>query len=115
MTGNPMVILQRKLKRMKQSLKDFNKAFYADISTKVKVKRDELAGIQGTLLDNPNRNDLVQLERKLTHELYELMVAKEIFLSKNHASSGSRKGIRIHLFFIRWLQQGRVGTQFLHC
>ena len=84
-TGNLMVILQRKLKCMKQSLKDFNKAFYADISTKVKVKRDELAGIQGTLLVNLDRNDLVQLERKLTHELYELMVAEESFFKqKSH-------------------------------
>ena len=100
MTGNPMVILQRKLKRMKQSLKDINKAFYADISTKVKAKRVELAGIQGTLLVNPDRNDLVQLERKLTHELYELMVAEESFFKQK-----SR---------IQWLKKGDSNTSFFH-
>ena len=62
-TGTPMVILQRKLKRLKRSLKDFNKVFYADISTKVKAKRDELAGIQETLLVNLDKDDLVQFER----------------------------------------------------
>ena len=99
-TGTPMVILQRKLKRLKQSLKDFNKVFYADISTKVKAKRDELAGIQGTLLDNPNRNDLVQLERKLIHELYELVIAEEsLFKQKSR---------------IQWLKERDSNTTFFH-
>ena len=40
--GSPMIILQKKLKRLKQSLKEFNKLHYADISIKVKKKKKRI-------------------------------------------------------------------------
>ena len=45
MKGSPMVVLHRKLKRLKQCLKTFNRNFYSDISMKVKAKREELAKV----------------------------------------------------------------------
>ena len=42
MNGVPMVLLHKKLKRLKQCLREFNKKDFADISLKVKAKREEL-------------------------------------------------------------------------
>ena len=66
MNGTPMVILQRKLKRLKQSLKSFNKDYFFDISLKVKAKKEELVVVQKAILSSNTRTDLVQLERNLT-------------------------------------------------
>ena len=43
--GAFMVLLHKKLKRLKQSLKSFNKAHFAYVSIKVKNKREELVGV----------------------------------------------------------------------
>ena len=46
---------------------------------KVKDKRAKLDGIQEEILLNNPRVDLIQLERNLTLELYDLRLVKESF------------------------------------
>ena len=43
--GSPMVILQKKIKRLKQCLKNFNKTHYVGISLRVIKKRQDLEEI----------------------------------------------------------------------
>ena len=97
MLGSPMEKLHRKLKRLKQRLKAFNKELFSDISVRVKAKRVELDRIQEEVLRQP-RTDLVQLEKNLSKELYELMQAEE-----GHYKQKSR---------IKWLREGDANTNF---
>ena len=68
MSNSPMVLLHRKLKRLKQSLKSFNKDYFSNISPKLKEKRIELAIIQEEILFNTSVA-LVETEKRLTHEM----------------------------------------------
>ena len=99
MSGSPMEALHRKLKRLKQRLKAFNKEMFSDLSMRVKAKRVELDRVQEEVLRQP-RVDLVQSEKKLSKELYELMQAEEEFYKQK-----SR---------IRWLREGDANTNFFH-
>ena len=71
MSGSPMAILYRKLKRLKQKLKAFNKENFSEISMKVETKRAELARVQEEILRH-SRAELVQTEKKLAEEFHEL-------------------------------------------
>ena len=75
--GPPMVILQRKMKRLKLCLKDFNKKFYAEISFRVKTKREDLEELQKEILNGGTGDGLIERERDLRRELQELMLAEE--------------------------------------
>ena len=97
MSGSPMVRLHRKLKRLKQCLKSFNKEFFSNISIKVKEKRVELAKIQDEILSFSCAG-LVQIEKRLTSDLYELMQAEESFYKQK-----SR---------VQWLKEGDSNTGF---
>ena len=97
MSGSPMVRLHRKLKRLKQCLKSFNKEFFSNISIKVKEKRAELAKIQDEILSSSCAG-LVQTEKRLTSDLYELMQAEESFYKQK-----SR---------VQWLKEGDSNTGF---
>ena len=100
MLGTPIVILQEKLKRLKQFLKTFNKVHYSDISMKVKGKRVELDGIRRKILSNNPKVDPVQLERALTLELYDLMLVEESFNKQKYQ--------------IQWIQEGDSNTKFFN-
>ena len=74
-----MILLYKKLKRLKQSLKSFNKSYFADVSMKVKNKKEELASVQKEILSNSSGDELMNVEKRLSKELYDLMVAEEGF------------------------------------
>ena len=78
MSGPPMIVFHQKLKRLKQKLKAFNKEHFSDISMKVKTQRAELEGVQEEILRN-SRAELVQTEKKLAKEFYELMQVEESY------------------------------------
>ncbi|XP_039035570.1 uncharacterized protein LOC120172070 [Hibiscus syriacus] len=69
--GNPTHILFQKLKRLKCSLKAFNRVNFNDISNKVTQKRDELLSIQLANLNlgsvGININSELQAERELKY------------------------------------------------
>ena len=73
-----MSVLHRKLKRLKAVLRGFNQTQYVGISKRVDAKRKELDSIQMSVLSDPSPN-LIELEKILTLELYDLMIAEESF------------------------------------
>ena len=80
-SGNPMIILHKKLKKLKVCLRNLNTQNYADISRKVKEKKMELAEVQITNLSNPGENT-VELEKALIKELHELLLVEESFFKQ---------------------------------
>ena len=95
-----MANLHKKLKRLKISLKEFNKAHYEDISKKVDMKKKELEAIQMLILTTGVGGDQIEKERDMFKELHDLMVAEESFFRQK-----SR---------IQWLQEGDHNTRFFH-
>ena len=97
--GTPMIVLQKKLKRLKDSLKAFNQMYFADISLKVKEKRLSYEEVQLFNLSNPSIAQIEQ-ERVLAQELHSLMLNEESFYRQK-----SR---------LQWIQEGDMNTKFFH-
>lgn len=74
-----MAILHKKLKRLKQVLKSFNKIHYGDLTLKVAAKRKELDAAQLAMLSNPPNAEVIDHEKTLSVELHELMRVEESF------------------------------------
>ncbi|XP_022765942.1 uncharacterized protein LOC111310811 [Durio zibethinus] len=75
-SGKLMVVLQKKLKRPKPMLRNFNFTQYGDLTKKVRMKKEELAAAQlATLMQSPKAD--AENERKLSLELFELLKAEE--------------------------------------
>ena len=75
---NTMYVLHYKLKRLKSELKNFNKKYFGRISAKVREKRKELDFVLKKVLRS-SIEELVKLEKFLTLELYDLIIAEESF------------------------------------
>ena len=73
-----MYVLHYKFKRLKAELKVFNQTHFGGILTKVADKRKDLALVQEKVLGSPIE-ELIQLEKTLSLELYDLMLAEECF------------------------------------
>ena len=67
--GSPMVILQKKMKRLKLCLKDFKKKIYVGISLKVKKNREDLEELQKAILNGGTGDGLIEKEKDLNREL----------------------------------------------
>ena len=98
--GNSMVSLHKKLKRLKQVLRDFNKAQFAGLPEKVKEKRNELEVVQISNLSNKSSVEMLDKERVLSKELHEMMIQEESFYRQK-----SR---------IQWLNERDLNTRFFH-
>ena len=97
-TGNPMNKLHGKLKRLKVELKIFNQTQYGGITGKVNEKRKELANVQATLLNGNGIHGLVEMERKLSLELNDLLIAEKSFFKQKSC--------------ISWITEGDQNTKF---
>ena len=82
--GNPTIVLQRKLKRLKAVLRSFNSHYYGELTSKVQVKAKELASVQLIDLSISLDPNAIELERKLSIELHELRKAEESFFRQKY-------------------------------
>ena len=80
--GSPMMILQQKLKRLKRSLRIFNKTYDEEISKKVVTKRKELDEIQLVKLNGGTRGNVIEREREKARELNELKQVEESYFKQ---------------------------------
>ena len=100
--GDPMNILHRKLKRLKVVLRAFNQSHFGGISRKVDEKRKVLSNVQLAVLNNPFDARIIELEKSLSLELYDLMMQRKVISRKNPRLTGFVKDIKIPNFFKKW-------------
>ena len=79
---------------------------------KVKEKRVELAEVQEEILSNNSRVYLVQIEKTLSKELYNLMRAKESFYKQKSRVQWIREGDSNTSFFTKQWQLGKAEIPF---
>lgn len=74
-----MQILHRKLKRLKPVLRSFSRKHFSNIYGRVLEARHRRELVQEEILKNPAHSQLVQPEKSLSTELFDLMKPKESF------------------------------------
>ena len=79
---NPLSILHRKLKRLKQELKSFNQLYFGNLTTRIAEQRKELASKQIHVLNDPSNPRLVEEERSLFQKLFDLLHAEESYFNQ---------------------------------
>ncbi|XP_074298665.1 uncharacterized protein LOC141629588 [Silene latifolia] len=80
--GTPMFKVIKKLKALKPVLKQLNKHCFSDIENSTNITSSLLENIQNKLVDNPGNLELMQQEMEVAHELRELTVARDSFLTQ---------------------------------
>ncbi|KAA8514957.1 hypothetical protein F0562_018256 [Nyssa sinensis] len=78
-TGNPMLRLNLKLKRLKRQLKGFNSRFFSNVSTRVTQAKEVLRNIQTNLYQDPQNHSLLQDEKSARIAYAYLSLAKEAY------------------------------------
>ncbi|XP_039002041.1 uncharacterized protein LOC120128434 [Hibiscus syriacus] len=96
--GNPMKSLFLKLKHLKESLKQFNKDNFNDISARTRLKREELDRQQILTLRG---DDSLEKELELQRELNSLAEAETMFLKQK---------AKLH-----WLKEGSKDPEVKEC
>ena len=83
---------------MKPVLRTFNQSYFGGLSARVEEKKKELAAVQLSILNSASQPDLMELEKSLTLELYDLLIAEESYFRQK-----SR---------INWIHEGDQNTSF---
>ncbi|XVE72244.1 hypothetical protein DITRI_Ditri11bG0024000 [Diplodiscus trichospermus] len=95
--GSPIQQFIGKLKRLKFSLKKWNKEVFDNIHDKVKELQSDLCSIQSNIMENPNE-DLLTKESCISKKLEEALLQQEVYYKEQ-----SR---------IKWLAEGDSNTAF---
>ena len=72
-------------------MREFNQSHFEGISNRVDAKRKELVAIQQSILSFPTPS-LIELQRSLTLELYDLMLTEESFYKQKSCVDWIHKG-----------------------
>uniref|UniRef100_A0A5B6YUZ1 Reverse transcriptase domain-containing protein n=1 Tax=Davidia involucrata TaxID=16924 RepID=A0A5B6YUZ1_DAVIN len=99
-SGNPMLRVSLKLKRLKVELKLFDKKFYSRISQRTCEAREKMNNIQDLVGMYPQDQRLRVEEKKLKSEYLELSLAEEAYYKQKAR--------------VRWLALGDRNTSFFH-
>ncbi|XP_039041849.1 uncharacterized protein LOC120180617 [Hibiscus syriacus] len=96
---NAMNCMFLKLRRLKPILKNFNKEYFSDISSRVNNKRVELEQIQIFNLANHDQRSIGD-EKRIHAELMDLELAESVFYKQKAKA--------------HWLREGDLNTRFFH-
>ena len=105
---NPLSILYRKLKRLKQELKCFNQLHFGNLTSRIVEKRKELASKQIHVLNDPSNPRLVEEERSLFQELFDLLHAEEGYFNQKSKINWIREEIKTPNIFRKLFQPIKV-------
>ena len=110
-----MYVLHGKLKRLKFELRNFNKAQFGNISTKVADKRSELAEMQKAVLNSPADTNIIERERIISQELVGLLKAEESYYKQKSRVDWIKEGDQNTKFFQKMVaaRQSRFSIRFL--
>ncbi|XP_074278280.1 uncharacterized protein LOC141601872 [Silene latifolia] len=98
--GTKMFRVVKKLKNLKPVLKRLNKECFSDIENNTNLTSILLEQLQKELVDKPGDMELMHREMDVTHELRELMVARDSFLVQKAK--------------IQWSLEGDINTAYFH-
>ncbi|XP_074316598.1 uncharacterized protein LOC141652882 [Silene latifolia] len=93
-TGTKMYELAKKLKNLKQGLKQLNKNRFADIESNAEVALTKLNKIQQRLGVNPQDLDLIQQECEARESYQQLAEAQNQFLQQKGNQHTDKKGVQ---------------------
>lgn len=99
--GNPMQVLYRKLRLLKQELKELGKRTSSDISMTISKLRTDLQAIQTDIMGADESTEQLEKELTLRRQLREAVATEEAQLRQK-----SR---------LQWLKEGDQNTAFFHC
>lgn len=99
LVGSTMFRLSKKLKLLKNFIREFSKDNFSNLEKRVKEAHLVVIGLQQQLLTNPDSH-LAQLERTANEKWQTLLLAEESFLCQR-----SR---------ITWLREGDLNTSYFH-
>lgn len=102
---NPMQLLYKKLRLLKQELRQFSKQAYGDVSLKVKQLRDELQQIQAKVLGNKEDKQLLKQELDINKQLREACLIEEAHLCQKSRVQWLKDGDQNAAFFFRSIKQ----------
>lgn len=91
--GNPLVLLQKKLKRLKPVLKQLHRDKLSQMNSRIKEKKEELLLVNRENLKHRDGSVDVEKERLLFFELMELSRTEESIIRQKSRSNGSDKVI----------------------
>lgn len=108
-------LVQRKLKRLKTSLREWNLTVFGDIKVRITEAKTELEGIQQLLASSDSPHVFHGQELVALRKLNEVLHQESIFLRQKCRASWLKDGDRNTSFFHRSLKirQGKMGISIL--
>lgn len=100
-TGDPITVCVRKLKRLKSCLKEWSRSTFGDIFIKLEAQQQELLDIQCAA---PSSDQPSQREAKLLEKINDTLKAQHILMSQKSHCHWLTNGDRNLAFFHRALQ-----------
>ncbi|XP_074278140.1 uncharacterized protein LOC141601738 [Silene latifolia] len=111
--GTKMFRLVKKLKNLKNHLRQFNKDHFADIKTSTMLSLKRLESIQSTFAEDPSSTVWLEKEKQALSEYHDLQHACSMFLSQKAKLAWSKDGARNTKFFHRVIKSIFIRNQVL--
>ncbi|XP_059671037.1 uncharacterized protein LOC132316579 [Cornus florida] len=105
-SGNPLHMLQKKLRAVKEAVKDWNKQ-RGTVSEQIQVARDNFLKIQMEMLSDTMNEDYILKEREACGNLQHVLALEEIVWAQKSRSKWLKEGDKCTTFFHNLVKQRR--------